>query len=47
MGFRKVLQHSRYRSLFIVEALTSHLFGGDFNNATLSSKNKLVNLRTI
>ena len=41
MGLRKVLQHSRYRSLFIVEALTSNLFGGDFSNETLSSKNKL------
>ena len=30
-----------------VEALTSNLFGGNFSNATLSSKNKLVNLRTI
>lgn len=47
MRLRKVLQHSRYRSPFIVEALTSNLFGGNSSNATLPSKNKPVNLRTI
>lgn len=38
------LQHSRYRSPFVVKALTSNLLLGNFSNATLSSK---INLRTI
>ena len=42
-----MLQHSRYRSPFVVKALTSNLFGGNFSNATWSSKNKPINLRTI
>lgn len=34
-------------NLFIVTALASNLFGGNFSNATLSSKNKRIDLRPI